>query len=184
MSAPQPRPPHPLPYITLDIIAQPAPLDQLAAQHTTPKSIAKMLRREFTFVRDQDLFGEVDYWQAPEEFLARRAGDCEDYALMAQALLLRNGYDAYVFSLFGEGGYAHTVAVFRDAHGKLNVINQGKLRSYRASSFEELAGDLYPAWTFGCIAERDGTRGRMLFQVVNLHPAPGFLPPGAFGSDF
>ncbi|MDL2279585.1 transglutaminase-like cysteine peptidase, partial [Desulfovibrio sp. OttesenSCG-928-G11] len=37
---------------------------------------------------DQELYGREDYWATPEEFMANRAGDCEDYAV-AKYLALR-----------------------------------------------------------------------------------------------
>ncbi|MDP3704028.1 MAG: transglutaminase-like domain-containing protein [Candidatus Omnitrophota bacterium] len=145
-------------------------IDQIASSHRTPSAIAAFLRDSFTFQRDEDLFGEVDRWQSPEEFLQRRTGDCEDYALLAQALLERNGVEGYVFSLFGEEGYAHTVSVYRDEDGRYNVINEDKLRRYRAKSLEAVAAQLNPAWTYAIIAERHGTRGRTVRELINEHP--------------
>ena len=156
-------------------------LDHVAHQYTDPKAIAGFLRHEFTFKRDEDLFGEADRWQSPEEFLSRKTGDCEDYALLAKALLERNWISAYVFSLFGDNGYAHTVCVFLDEHGLYNVINQDQVRYYRAKSLEALASALHPGWTFGGIAEQDGTRGRFVKRVTNAHPAPA-LEDDAFAT--
>jgi predicted transglutaminase-like cysteine proteinase len=33
------------------------------------------------YVPDRELFGRQDYWQPPEEFEKRKAGDCEDFSL-------------------------------------------------------------------------------------------------------
>jgi len=148
----------------------PPQLQQVALSHPTPEAIASFLRAEFIFQRDEDQFGEIDHWQSPEEFLQRRVGDCEDYALLAQALLRRNGIEAYVFSLFGAQGYAHTVSVFVDQDGRYDVINQGKLQHIRAASLEGVAAALNPAWTRGMIAEQDGTRGRIVREIINEHP--------------
>jgi len=145
-------------------------LDQLARSNTTPKAVAKLLRDEFTFKRDEELFGEADHWQSPEEFLKRKAGDCEDYALLAQALLRRNGIEAYILSLFGQEGYAHTVCVFKDEHGRYNLIDVDKIRYPKAVSLEAMASWLYPGWTSGAIVEQAGLRGRMLQQITNSHP--------------
>ena len=142
-------------------------LQHVAVSHSTPESVAAFLRTEFIFQRDEEQFGEIDHWQSPEEFLQRRVGDCEDYALLAQALLRRNGIEAYVFSLFGAQGYAHTVSVFVDEQGRYNVINQGKLQRTRAVSLEGVAAALNPAWTRGMIAEQDGTRGRIVREILH-----------------
>ena len=121
----------------------PRSLDVVAHTYTTPKALAGFLQRTMTFKSDEELFGEPDYWQDPEEFLARRAGDCEDYALFAQAVLQRRGIEAYVLSVFGRDGYAHTVCVFAEA-GRYNVINQDRVRYVRAKTLETVAGRLYP----------------------------------------
>lgn len=142
-------------------------LEQAAAVHSTPDAVAGFLLDQFAFQRDTDLFGEVDRWQSPEEFLQRRVGDCEDYALLAQELLRRNGIEAYVFSLFGPEGYAHTVSVYRDEDGRYNVINEDKLRRYRAKTLEAVAAQINPAWTVGMIAEQDGTHGRIVREITH-----------------
>jgi hypothetical protein len=153
-----------------------ASLEALAGRYATPKAVAGFLQEEFDFARDAELFGEAERWQSPEEFLRRRAGDCEDFALLARELLRRNGIEAEVFSLFGDDGYAHTVCVFRDAEGRYSVINQGRLRAYRARSLEALASRLHPGWTFGGIVEREGAAARLVRELVNPHP----VPPVAF----
>jgi len=158
--------------LSWDATAEPLPvsttpqLQHVAVSHSTPEAVASFLRAEFIFQRDEDQFGEIDHWQSPEEFLQRRVGDCEDYALLAHALLQRNGIESYVFSLFDEDGYAHTVSVFVDEKGRYNVINEGKLRRYHAKTLEAVADEINPAWTVGMIAEQDGTRGRVVREIV------------------
>jgi len=149
----------------------PTTLDALARRYQTPKAIASFLRSEFTFKQDWELFGQPERWQAPEEFLSRREGDCEDYAQLAKALLERNGYKAQVFSLFDDSGYAHTVAVYQDEDGRYNVINQDRLRRYRAKSFEKVASRLYPGWTYGGEAKQSGVVGKLVRRINNPRPA-------------
>jgi hypothetical protein len=153
--------------------AQPAAsptLDALAREHRTPTAIARFLRREFRFVRDRDQFGVEDRWQSPEEFAARRRGDCEDYALLARELLRRNGVEADVLSLFGDDGYAHTVCVFRDEDGHYGVIGVRGLERTGATTLTALATRLHPTWTFGGLAELDGARGRFVQELTNPDP--------------
>ncbi len=47
-----------------------------------------------TYVRDVELFREVDFWQHPCTFEHLRKGDCEDFALWAWRKLVRLGHDA------------------------------------------------------------------------------------------
>jgi hypothetical protein len=157
----------PLQVSATDIVS----LDDLASQYTTPRTVTKLLKQQFTFTKDEDLFGVIERWQTPSEFVARRAGDCEDYALLARELLTRNGIESYVFSLFGTNGYAHTVCIYVDRHGRFNVINQDKIKRYKARTLEGLAARLCPTWSFGGITEQAGIRGRLLVEIRNnSHP--------------
>ncbi len=143
-----------------------ATLDDVVQSCPTPEALAAFLAKEIALREDALSFAAADYWQTPEEFLGNKAGDCEDYALLAQAVLSRQGVEAFVFSLYGEGKYAHTVCVFRDAGG-YNVVNNDRVVRYRAKSLEELATLLYPKWRWGAVAEKQGHRGRALKGIRN-----------------
>ena len=143
-------------------------LQALAHACPTPEQLALFLHKNVVFQDDIRLFGQVDYWQDPEEFLDHRKGDCEDYALLAQAVLLQQGVEAFVFSLYGEQGYAHTVCVFVE-NGRYNVINQDRVVRYRAKSLADLATYLHPRWVWGAIAERVGHRGRAIREIHNTY---------------
>ena len=135
------------------------PLDAVARSAPTPEQLARFLHAHLTFQEDFSLFGQADYWQAPEEVLVRGKGDCEDYALLANDLLKRQGRESFVFSLYGPGGYAHTVCVFVEG-GRFSLLNQDRLIHTGAASIEELADKIHRDWEWGAIAERHGHRGR------------------------
>jgi hypothetical protein len=67
-------------------------------------------------VSDEKLFGKRDYWQPPEEFEKRRAGDCEDFSFWAWRQLMDMGFDArVVFGRHGRYGIGHAwTEFFRD----------------------------------------------------------------------
>ena len=70
------------------------------------------------YIRDPDLFHEVDFWQHPCTFEHLRMGDCEDFALWAWSRLVRLGYDAeFVAGRWLQGGdpSGHAWVVFADA---------------------------------------------------------------------
>ena len=141
-------------------------LDAIARAYPTPEQLALFLHKTVLFQDDARLFGLADYWQDPEELLDRLEGDCEDYAILAQAVLVQQGVEAFIFSLYGEQGYAHTVCVFLEK-GRYNVINQDRVVRYRAKSLEDLATYLYPKWTWGAVAEKVGHRGRAVREIHN-----------------
>jgi hypothetical protein len=67
-------------------------------------------------VSDEELFGKKEYWQPPEEFEKRKAGDCEDFSLWTWRELLAMGLEArIVFGRHGRYGIGHAwVVFFRD----------------------------------------------------------------------
>ncbi len=132
----------------------------------SPKSLVNFLRENFEFEEDKTLFNTKDYWQSPQEFWAKKAGDCEDYALFAQYALSQRGYDAYVVSYYGHKGLAHTVTIYEE-NGRYNVINQDKLYKFQARTVEEALTKVSKRWTWGAVAEQHGTRGWMLQELVN-----------------
>ena len=134
-------------------------LESVARTCATPEQLALFLNENLVFQEDRSMFGQTDYWQAPEEVLVRGRGDCEDYALLANDLLNRQGRESFVFSLYGDQGYAHTVCVFVEEN-RYNVLNQDRLVRCRAASLEELAGKIYPGWRWAAVARRQGHRGR------------------------
>ena len=69
-----------------------------------------------------------------------------------------------VLSLYGPTGYAHTVCVFAE-RGRYHVINQDTLLILQAPSLEAAATALLPGWTWGGVAQRAGTRGRLMQMI-------------------
>ncbi len=165
-----------VPRVSSDPGRMSSPLDSIAQAYPTPERLAAFLHQNVTFQDDLRLFGQVDYWQAPEEMIARGQGDCEDYALLAQDLLGRQGTEAFIFSLYGEAGYAHTVCVFveKDLY---NVMNQDRLMRLQAGSLKELADRLYPRWIWGAVARRREHRGKAI-RVIRRDTSGALIQTG------
>ena len=166
-----------VPQVSSDTGYAGSPLEFLARACVTPEQVARFLHDNVVFQDDLSQFGQDDYWQTPAELLVHRHGDCEDYALLAQDLLSRQGIEAFIFSLYGERGYAHTVCIFVEG-GRYNVMNQDCLMRFQAGSLQELADRLYPRWSWGAIAERWGHRGRAI-RVIRKEN--GLLIHAGFG---
>lgn len=86
------------------------------------KEIMKWLKRNIKYRSDLDAHGQESYWQTPEETMVLRAGDCEDYAFLAQAMLKQIGVDSTVISVvhgskFFDNG-AHALCVFPSKNPK------------------------------------------------------------------
>lgn len=149
-----------------------SPLEALPHPILGPQDLVRFLKKNFKFIEDEKLFGVHDYWQTPEEFLGRRTGDCEDYALFAKFVLQSLGYEAEVVSFYGPDNYAHTIAVYKE-NGRFNVINEDRLYRYQSRTIEEALSKVHPLWAWGAIAEQRGTRGWIKRQLLNPEKRSG-----------
>jgi len=93
----------------------------LSIQCDTMGDVRNFLR-SCKYVTDEELFGQRDYWQPPEDFEKRKKGDCEDFALWTWRQLLSMGYHArFVGGSAGRYGDGHAwVEYFED--GKCFVL--------------------------------------------------------------
>ena len=57
------------------------------------------INRLIAYRKDSVVYGKLDYWAKPSEVLEHRAGDCEDFAILKMAALLRAGIPAQSMSL-------------------------------------------------------------------------------------
>lgn len=137
-------------------------IQELASRLQTPEDIAHYLWRHFRFETDRTQFGADEYWQLPEELLANGKGDCEDFALFAQALLKEKGIASFVLSIYGNR-YAHTVCIFKE-NGKFNVIDGTKVIRLNSDDLRHVMTHLYPFWKKGVIVtpHKKSKKGRIL----------------------
>lgn len=91
------------------------------------KAVNAQVNAYVAYRRDADTYGVIDYWATPQEILKRRAGDCEDYAILKMALLRELGVaetDMAVVVLRDERrGVYHAVLSLRTASGHLILDN-------------------------------------------------------------
>ncbi len=55
------------------------------------RHINNFFNQRIRFTNDIDLWGVNDYWATPQEFLAKGAGDCEDYSIAKYYSLIKLG---------------------------------------------------------------------------------------------
>ena len=61
--------------------------------------INSSVNHAIAYRKDSVVYGKLDYWAKPSEILEHRAGDCEDFAILKMAALLRAGIPAQSMSL-------------------------------------------------------------------------------------
>ena len=137
--------------------AEPPTLDALAHQLRTPELLEKFMSKHFLYLGDPALFGREEYWQTPEEMAGREEGDCEDFAGFAEAILKRNGYHTFLFSVYGEDD-AHTVTVF-EREGKWGLFDLDRLLYLKHDSLEEVGDKIKPHWSYLGLMRREGNFG-------------------------
>lgn len=105
----------------------------IAAVCLEPKDACAIVEKFIRYRSDRR-----DEWQTPEETLRRRAGDCEDFAILIQDVCERMGYPTDVYLFFEEmnrlGG--HAVAAGRLLDGRWWYADNGSY--HEVGTFEEL----------------------------------------------
>lgn len=129
---------------------------------STPEAIAHYFWKHYSYETDQQQFGKEEYWQSPEEFLQNKKGDCEDFALMQQALLKLNGYASFLVNVYSLKT-AHTVCVFKD-QGTYGVIDGTDVKRFDAANIQDLFTAIHPFWRQGTLVtySPDDKKGHVL----------------------
>lgn len=61
--------------------------------------VHNLCSKVITYKTDEELYGVDDYWATPDETLAKRAGDCEDLAILQWSALADMGYPHNLFAM-------------------------------------------------------------------------------------
>jgi predicted transglutaminase-like cysteine proteinase len=113
------------------------------------EKINSFFNKKIVFSNDIDLYGAQDYWATPVEFLARGAGDCEDYAIAKYFSLKIMGMGeeklriAYVKAL--QYNIFHMVMVYYSNPTAEPLILDNLVDSIKPASERQ---DLLPIFTF------------------------------------
>jgi predicted transglutaminase-like cysteine proteinase len=106
------------------------------------------------YASDFEVWGVSEYWATPNEFLERKAGDCEDYAIAKYFALIRSGMTDDVLRIV----YGRLVT-FREPHMVLyylgapvlvldNVVDKILTEQERSDLVPILAFNRSGLWTF------------------------------------
>ena len=122
------------------------------------------------FVDDQELYGVPDYWATPDEFIARDAGDCEDFAIAKYFTLKAMGMDVtklrITYVKAQSPNQAHMVLAYYASAGAEPLILDNLNRLIKPASQRP---DLRPVYSFNAEALwLSRTRNE---QIRTGHPA-------------
>jgi predicted transglutaminase-like cysteine proteinase len=131
------------------------------------------------FVSDIDLWGMQDYWATPIEFLCKRAGDCEDYAIAKFFTLKAMGVAeeklniAYVKAI--QYNIAHMVLTYYSEPGAEPLVLDNLIDSIDPASKRT---DLMPIFSFngsGLWTAKERGKGKLAGGADRLKPWQGLL---------
>lgn len=102
-------------FFVLGLLTQPLYANNL----NQIKNVHAYVNISFGYASDESLYGQKDYWATPDEFLALKMGDCEDFAIKKYSMLKDLGIKS-AFVYFKKQGVAH-VAVLVSVGNELYV---------------------------------------------------------------
>ncbi|MBU1183105.1 MAG: transglutaminase-like cysteine peptidase [Proteobacteria bacterium] len=143
------------------------------------EKVNKFFNSRILFVNDIDLWGVKDYWATPLEFLCKKAGDCEDFAIAKYFTLKAMGVAeeklniAYVKAI--QYNIAHMVLTYYSEPGAEPLVIDNLIDSIDPASKRT---DLMPIFSFnglGLWTAKERGKGKMAGSADRLKPWQGLM---------
>jgi len=117
-------------------------VESIPSYVTTPAQLSQWLTADFKYETEMP-----DYWQPAEETIDLKKGDCEDFAILAQAALeqLNIPSQIVVINFKDLPNQAHAVCVFKTGDF-YNFITNQQLIQTNASTISAAIQGQYPDW--------------------------------------
>ena len=122
--------------------------------------------------------------QAPETFLRRRCGDCDDYAVLADLVLKPKGFTTRLIQVKLAGQIDHAVCYVTESGAYLDYNNRTVFFTLARSGATvreiaaKVADSLELNWTSAFEFEYTGRKKVLLYTVVKTEPAANDPAPG------
>ncbi len=100
----------------------------------SPKTLGTWLYDNFTYELEEE-----EHWKSPKEMVKDKSGDCEDFAILAQYVLKKLGYKAYLIVVeYYYEDEMHAICVFRHEDGTYSYYSNEYYEPRRYKSVREL----------------------------------------------
>lgn len=120
--------------------AQTSPVAAAISSIRTPEALACWLSNNFRYELKL-----TDAWQTPEETMKLKKGDCDDFALLAQAALKGLGIKSDVVIIKFRGlNVLHAVCIWKDKAGLYNFISNCELVRTGKADISQAIAKFYP----------------------------------------
>lgn len=112
-----------LALLGVSVAAQSLSLADIALRVKTPEALAGWLSSDFLYE-----LALADGWRPPEETIKLKKGDCDDFAILARAVLEELGIKSDIVVLKFRGlSIVHAICLWKDARGNISFISNQKL---------------------------------------------------------
>lgn len=123
-------------------------IDDPSISVRSPEDVVRWLSRDFTY---EMRLGDIAH--SPEDTISSRAGDCDDFAILASALLERIGVENQVLVIrFSSLNIAHAICIWKEKNGTYSFISSRELCRTGMETIEAAVRREYPdVETIACI---------------------------------
>jgi len=122
-----------------------------------PLDIQCFMFTQFEYISDKSY---LDEWQPPERTWDRKGGDCEDWALFAQACMKANQDDVFILSFYPKSRVGHATCVVVEKKDTYITMGTFGLRRIRGE-LKDIPEKWYKDWKYMFIHKKDGSRVRV-----------------------
>ena len=127
----------------------------------TPKDLVKWLSSEFQYRLEMP-----DKWQAPEETIYLKRGDCEDFAILTSEFLAGKGISSHIVVINFKGLSArHAICIWKEENGTYSFTTNRKLRRTGSYSLPSAVEKFYPDWKMITFTDRNKKHLRVIKRI-------------------
>jgi hypothetical protein len=117
-------------------------LEEDTASISSPRALTEWLSSDFQYAMEIP-----DAWQSPQETVSLKRGDCEDFAILASAVLWRLGIPNEILIIkFKKLKIGHAICIWKDKDGFYKFISNQKMYDTGKDRIEDAIGKLFPDW--------------------------------------
>ncbi|MDD5634449.1 MAG: transglutaminase-like domain-containing protein [Candidatus Omnitrophica bacterium] len=126
----------------------------------TPTDLANWMSEEFTYAMEYP-----DRWQSPQETIDKKGGDCDDFAILASAMLSNFNIDNDIVLVEFKGmNVAHLLCVWKNQDGTYSFISNKKLYNTGEEYLSDAIAHFYPDCSKFTLANKMKTAYRYYYN--------------------
>jgi len=150
--------------LSLNVYALDTP-KTIVERYRSISSVSEYLYTYYEYESDTKQFDCDEYWQTPEQMIENKKGDCEDFAILTQAILKELGIESKLIGLYWqEEDYtktykwvAHMILMIQEVDNKYSFMSNQFYFATLEESIEKSIERYVENWYSYTIFSPDGT---------------------------